>query len=378
MSRSAAIVANGFADGPAQALRDYLVDRGVRVITVLHPLTSEQGTTHRVTEHADGARVDARSIDLRLRPPVSFALDPLVPLRLPRLDVWFGFNPLACARGLAERRLGRARKVVLWSVDFVPDRFGHGTPLTKLYNALDRLSCTHADARIELSETARVARNQHHRIDATRVPTRVVPMGAWLERTPTADPDAFIRRRVVFLGHLVPRQGVAMLLEAAALLQTRGEGVVVDVIGTGLEEEALRERSRELGLQDVVRFHGYVPDHRDVERLLANSSMAVAPYVPSATTFTRHADPGKLKAYLAAGLPIILTEVPPNARELAEEAGAELVRYDSVAIADAVAGTLSSSERWRERSERARRYSERFDWPVLLGGALDDLGLLHS
>ena len=378
MSRSAAIVANGFADGPAQALRDYLVGRGVRVITVLHPLTPEQGTTHHVTEHARGARVDARSIDLRLRPPASFALDPLVPLSFPRLDVWFGFNPLACARGLAERRLGRTRRVVLWSVDFVPDRFGHGTPLTKLYNALDRLSCTHADARIELSEAARVARNRHHRIDAARVPTRVVPMGAWLERTPTVAPDAHTQRRVVFLGHLVPRQGVAMLLEAAALLHTRGEDVVVDVIGSGPDESMLRERSRQLRLQDSVRFHGYVPDHSEVERLLAASSLAIAPYVPSATTFTRHADPGKLKAYLAAGLPIILTEVPPNARELAEEAGAELVRYDPVAIADAIAGALSTSDRWRERSERARRYVGRFDWPVLFGGALDELGLFQS
>ena len=378
MTRSFAIVGNGLADGPAQALRDYLVDSGAQVVTVLHPLTREQGSVHRVTTHRAGAPVLARTIDLRLHPPLSFATDPVVPLRLPRVDVWFGFNPLACARGLVDRKLRRTRKVVLWSVDFVPDRFGRGTPLTKLYNVVDRFSCTHSDARIELSEAARVARNRHHGLELTQVPTRVVPMGAWLERTPTAPADAYTRRRVVFLGHLVPRQGVSKLLDAISVLHARGESIELDVVGTGPEEHVLREHAHALGLDGVVRFHGYVPDHREVERLLADSSLAVAPYEPSATTFTRHADPGKLKAYLAAGLPTILTDVPPNARELAAEAGAELVSYDSTAIADAIAGALASPERWGERSRRARHYMLRFDWPVLLRDALDALGLVES
>ena len=73
-----------------------------------------------------------------------------------------------------------------------------------------------------------------------------------------------------------------------------------------------------------------MPDHRRVEELLAEASIAAAPSDPSETTFTRFADPGKLKSYLAAGLPIVLTDVPPNARELADEAGAELVPYDAV------------------------------------------------
>jgi glycosyltransferase involved in cell wall biosynthesis len=377
-STSFAIVANGFAEGPAQALRDYLVGEGASVVTVLHPLTPEQGTTHRVTRYEAGGPVAARSIDLRVRPPLSFATDPLVPLRLPRVDVWVGFNPLACARGLAQRRLRRARRVVLWSVDFVPDRFGRGKPLTKLYNGLDRFGCTHADARVELSEAARVARNRHHGLDAGRVPTLVVPMGAWLDRVPTVAPDGYASRRVVFLGHLVPRQGVSTLLEAVSLLRARGEMVAVDLIGGGPEEPRLRARAHALGLDGVVRFHGFVPDHRDVERILADSSLAVAPYEPDPASFTRHADPGKLKAYLAAGLPTVLTDVPPNARELAAHAGAQIVDSRPAALADAISDTLASPQQWRVRSDCARDYVRRFDWPVLLRSACVELDLLES
>jgi glycosyltransferase involved in cell wall biosynthesis len=368
-------VANGFAEGPAQALRDYLVAHGADVVAVFHPLTREQGTRHVVTTYAGGRVMNERTRRLPLRPPLSFVLDPFFPLLPPRVDAWFGFNPLACARGLVARAAGRARRVVLWSVDFVPDRFGAGTPATRLYDRVDRICCTRADARVELAVAARDARNRRHGLGpAGTTPTHVVPMGAWLERVVTTPPDGFRQRRVVFLGHLVPRQGVDVLLDALSLLEARGERVAADVIGTGPLERSLRERARSLGLERTVRFHGFVEDHREVERLLAEASIAAAPYRPG-ETFTQYADPGKLKAYLAAGLPIVVTDVPPNAAELARDGGAEIVGYDTEAIAEAVSRTLASPVGWQERRRAALEHSRRFNWPVLLDDLLRKLEL---
>jgi glycosyltransferase involved in cell wall biosynthesis len=367
-----AVVCNGFADGPAQALRDYLVARGSRVVAIFHPLTPEQGTRHRIAVYADGAQVKERSVLLPLRPPASFVLDPFVPLLPMQVDAWFGFNPLACARGLVARGQRRAGRVVLWSVDFVPDRFGRGTLPTRLYDRVDRLCCMRADARVELSETARNARNQRHGLPLGSAHAYVVPMGAWIDRVPTTPPDGFRERRVVFLGHLVPRQGVGTLLDALASLS----GVAADVIGTGPLEQELRERAKRARLD--VTFHGYVADHRDVEQLLARSSVAVAPYAQTDESFTRYADPGKLKAYVAAGLPIALTDVPPNARELASEAGAEVVADDPAALADAISRALASPDQWRTRRESALAYARRFDWDVLLGDLLAELDLSPS
>jgi glycosyltransferase involved in cell wall biosynthesis len=372
--RSFAIVANGFAEGPAQALRDHLVSEGARVVAVAHPLTPEDGTRHVIDEYAGGTLAGSRTIRLPVRPPLSFTLDPLVPLLPPRVEAWFGFNPLACARGLAARSLGRAQFVALWSVDFVPDRFGPGTVATRVYDRVDRLACTRADARVELSEAARDARSRRHGLGGAGAPVHVVPMGAWLERVPTTEPDGHARRRVVFLGHLVERQGVDLLLEALARLAERGEAVQADVIGTGPLERELRREAQRRGLESSVRFHGFVEDHRDVERLLAEAAVGVAPYRPTESTFTRYADPGKLKAYLAAGLPIVLTDVPPNARDLEREAGAEIVAYDADALADAIVRSFDPDD-WARRREAALGYARRFDWAVLLPQLLAKLGL---
>ncbi len=181
-------MANGFADGPAQALRDHLVAGGLDVFTAFHPLTPEQGTQHVVARYEAGRLVEERAVPLLLKPPLSFALDPLVPPLPPKVDAWFGFNPLACARGLVARRFGRARTIVLWSVDFVPDRFGAGTVATRIYDRLDRLCCLRADARVELSEAARDARNARHGLQGDGR-TEIVPMGAWLDRVETVPED---------------------------------------------------------------------------------------------------------------------------------------------------------------------------------------------
>jgi glycosyltransferase involved in cell wall biosynthesis len=309
-----------------------------------------------------------------IRPPLSYAVDPFIPLLPPRVDLWFGFNPLAAARGLGERGLGRSERVVLWSVDFTPNRFGPGTALTRLYDKLDRLGCVRADARVELSEAARDARDSRLRLEDDRPPTHVVPMGAWLDRVPVVPPDGFESRRIVFLGHLTAARGVSVLLDALAVLRSRGVVATLEVIGGGDQLASLEERAIELEIADAVRFHGFVADHRDVERLLAQGAIAAAPYVPGEASFTRWADPGKLKAYLGAGLPILLTDVPPNAGELAREAGAEIVSCEAASIADAIEALLASPDLWRARRAHALRYVRRFDWPVLFGPLLERLG----
>jgi glycosyltransferase involved in cell wall biosynthesis len=370
-----AIAANGFADGPAQALRQYLVDRGFGVFVIGHPLSAEEGKSHVVEAYANGSLVSTRSMRTPLRPPHSFLLDPFIPLRLPRVEAWFGFNPLACARGLLARRQGRTRVTVLWSVDFVPDRFGRGTLGTRLYDRLDKICCIKADARVELTATARDARAARHDLSAATTPTHVVPMGAWLDRAPVTQPDAYKARRIVLLAHLVRRQGVDVVLEALSVLRGRGVEATAEIVGTGPLESRLQEQAMECGIGDLVRFHGFVPDHREVERILASASVAVAPYRPGEGTFTPYADPGKLKAYLAAGLPILLTNVPPNAVELSVDGGAELVPFDAEAIADAVARLLDTPETWRERRAAALNYARRFDWPVLFDELLGRLGI---
>src|SRR6266404_4157085 len=98
------IVANGYVDGPAQPLRDYLISQGARrVVTVFHPLVPEGDNKHIVSTYSDGKQTH-KATKLPNKPPYTYLFDPFTPAHLPPSTAWFGFNNLACLRGLASRK----------------------------------------------------------------------------------------------------------------------------------------------------------------------------------------------------------------------------------------------------------------------------------
>jgi glycosyltransferase involved in cell wall biosynthesis len=295
----------------------------------------------------------------------------VVPALHRRADCWIGFNPLTCARGLADRAAGAVRQCVYWCIDFTEHRFGDGL-LTRAYEEVEGICCRHSDARIDVSDVAAVARTQRHG-RARMAPVRVVAIGAWLDGVPTTTPDSWRRRTLTYLGYLIRAQGGDMFLDALEQLQRREVDFRADVIGRGPMQAELEAKASRLGLDGRVAFHGYVEDP-EMTRLLADGSIGVALYDPAVATFTRWADPGKLKSYLAAGLPILLTDVPPNAHQLEQSGAAEIVPFDAAAIADAMQRQLSSPEDWQRRRAAALELRRDSDWNVLLEDAMRWLG----
>ena len=91
-----------------------------------------------------------------------------------------------------------------------------------------------------------------------------IPFGAALQ--PSAEVDAGRAGdrepgpfRLLFVGRLVERKGLRHLLHAMTSLPS-GRDVVVDVVGDGPERMALESLAGALGVDDRVRFHGFLPD----------------------------------------------------------------------------------------------------------------------
>jgi glycosyltransferase involved in cell wall biosynthesis len=371
-----AIAWNGSTDTPpASSVREFLLRHGARrVTTIQHPLEPEDGRCHRIILYEHGLETQRRTLPLPSRPPYTYALDPLIPPWPPSVDAWIAFNNLTAAKGLVQRSLGRAGKVVYWPIDFVPDRFGTGV-VTRAYDKLDEYCCRHVDARVEVTKVARDARNERHGLVPSEVaPTEVLPLGAWSSRPPVVPVDGWRRRRVIWAGHLIERQGVAMLLEALAVLKHRGVAFTAAIAGHGPLLGALQAQSARLAIDDRVEFVGFISDPAEVERYVASGSVAVAPYDTAPDSLVRFADPSKLHFYTGAGLPIVMTDVPPNASELAAAGGAELVPFTPEGIADGIARALDSPGDWQRRRQTALAYARRFDWEYIAGRALAAVG----
>ncbi len=84
--------------------------------------------------------------------------------------------------------------------------------------------------------------------------------------------------RICVLGRLVPHKRVEHVLETAVRLQARWPKLRVAVVGDGWWARELRDRARQLGLDDVVEFLGYVDEQHKHEEL-ARAWLLAAPSI---------------------------------------------------------------------------------------------------
>jgi glycosyltransferase involved in cell wall biosynthesis len=152
---------------------------------------------------------------------------------------------------------------------------------------------------------------------------------------------------VTAVGRLVPQKAHSRLIEAAARQEARARFLIV---GDGPLRGELERQAASLGLDGTVRFTGA---RRDARAIIARSDLLV---------FSSEWEGLALAAVeaLAAGVPVISTDVAGSAELLSTGAGLVVAR-DPGAIAEAVAGLLADAPR-RERmgAEGRRLHAERY------------------
>ena len=137
---------------------------------------------------------------------------------------------------------------------------------------------------------------------------------------------------VLYAGHLYPWKGVEVLLEAVLRLP---EVHTVIVGGHPKEGDRLRllHLATSLGISDRVDFIGMI-SVSEVQKKLADADVLVLP-TTSTVSADRYTSPLKLFEYLAAGKPIVASDLQSTREVLEHESNAILVTpSDADALAD--------------------------------------------
>jgi len=161
---------------------------------------------------------------------------------------------------------------------------------------------------------------------------------------------------IVTLRNLVPRTGVDLLIQAAAIVHVDRPDVRWDVLGDGEWMAALQGLNKELGMQDVLHFQGFL-DEKLVKRYLYAADAFMLP--------TRSLEGFGLVTLEAnvQGLPVIATPVGANPdvvgwhalNRLAEQATPD-------ALAHALLAYLGEMPDDNARQNLARETAEYFSW----------------
>jgi glycosyltransferase involved in cell wall biosynthesis len=200
-----------------------------------------------------------------------------------------------------------------------------------------------AGAEEELQRVLGVERRRIHRIMLLAPP----PLDAL--RAVPLDVEPPRRRPVfVFVGQLIPRKNVDLLLTATKQLAASGRDVEVWVAGAGPLEGQLRARADTLGIGRAVRFLGPV-SYSSVGFVLDAADVFVMP------TSRDYRSVAVLEA-LRCGRPVIDSSVDGNAGDTVRDGDNGLVFQagDASGLADCMARFVDEPELAKRMGRRAR------------------------
>lgn len=186
------------------------------------------------------------------------------------------------------------------------------------------------------------------RLTASSVPSRaitIIPLGIELSRWPfSSSPLRLDIPEFLFVGRFVPKKGLAVALEALALLHARGCAARMRIVGGGepAERQRLEALVRQLGLTGAVRWEGLLP-YEALPAVMASASALVAPSL-TAPDGDAEGCPMVLMQSQAVGTPVITTHHSGNAEALPPQARRFVVpEADAAALADAMQTLLKLS-----------------------------------
>lgn len=369
-----------YTDGPAQALRDYLKkNKTAKLLFIGHPLFFNPMLKDSGYEfYEDGQMKKASYPEIKRLPAIfsyfrSFILNIIWSIKFSRKwDLYVGSNNLNALSGIILKWLGAVNKTVYYVVDYTPQRFNNKL-VNSIYHVNDRFCVKNCDETWNLSNRMEEARKEY--FGFYNFKQRTVPMGIWLDRIKQPEFREIEKHNLVFMGHILKKQGIQHVLEAIPAIIKEIPDFKFTVIGTGDYLEALRQQAKYLDIADRVKFTGYVEKHQDIELMLAKCAVAILMYEKyldnGHLSWAHFADSGKIKSYLACGLPIILNDVPPNALELKKRQCAVIVSPDKETIAQTVIRMMKDEEILMRYRKNAINYSREFDWNLIFKNNLE-------
>ncbi len=177
-------------------------------------------------------------------------------------------------------------------------------------------------------------------------------------------------REVLFVGRLVERKGVEVLVRAVALLRERRD-IRLRIVGQGAWRPRIEQAIRVCGIQDAVKLMGRVDDE-ELRRVYDDSDLFVLPAIVDAKGDTEGLGVVLIEA-LRAGLPVIASDaggIPDIV--VGGETGWLVPPNDVGALARAIDEVLDDPAEAKRRVVLGQeRVDERFTLPGIVEGLVE-------
>jgi glycosyltransferase involved in cell wall biosynthesis len=241
------------------------------------------------------------------------------------------------------------RRFVFDHHDLCPELYvaktGHRGPFWQLLRISERLTFALADLVISTNESyRRLAIQRGHKRPEQVFVVRNGPNLKRVRPGPALEALKGGRRHLVgYVGLIGEQEGIQYLLQAARhIVHVRGRtDIGFAIVGEGPALAQLRELSRELGVDQFVRFTGHVTD-AELFAILNTADVCVNP--DEYNELNDKSTMNKIMEYMAIGKPIVQFDVTEG-RHSAQEASLYARRNNSVDFGEKILELLADPER---------------------------------
>jgi len=288
-----------------------------------------------------------------------------------KFDLFVGVDNLNTLAGLILKHFGRVRKVIYYTIDYSPIRFKNKL-LNYIYHKIDSLCVRYAD--IVWNVSPRIAKGRKKLFGINYYDKqKLVPIGVWTKKIKHIPFGQVKKHQMLFLGNLIEKQGVQIVLYAIPDILKKIPDFHFLIIGGGEYKKELERIVDRLKIKNYVTFTGWIKDREGLDKMLSESACAIAPYNPDKADFTYYADPTKIKDYLSAGLPVILTDTSHNAREMEQEKCGVLINYHKEDIIKAVIDLMRNNNKLKLYRDNSIKYIRQYNWNLIFTYNLKDV-----
>ncbi len=369
------IVSHIYATGPTHALENFLKGKVKKLAFIGHPFIFAKDTRSHMRLYKSYRKkpvVKFKSFFIRnefISLIKDLILTPYWVIRNGRFDLYIGADCFNALPGIFLKKIGYVDKTVFYTIDYIPKRFPNKI-MNSIYHGLDTFCVKNSDIVWNLSEVMVLEREKKGVPKKNRSKQIVVPMGT--ERNVKQIPISRLKRHTaVHMGHLIPKQGLQLVIESISEIVKKVPKFHLDIIGSGSYEEELKRLAKKLKVDKHITWHGFIKNHSDVEKMLSFCAFGLAPYTNSPDNYIQYTDPGKVKAYLAAGLPIIITDVTKIASEIKEKNCGFSIRYLKKDIVNACINLLTDDDLLKQMKKNVDIMGKSYSWENIFSNSLE-------
>lgn len=287
-----------------------------------------------------------------------------------KYDLFIGFESINALAGIILRKFRKVKTVIYYVSDYSPRRFGNNV-FNKIYLWLDKFCIENADFTWDVSPLIKEARKKAGILKKDSKKILHVPNGLFNSQI---NPLPISKRKpesIVYMGLLNPDQhGVDLALKAFALVLKKTPSATFHVIGgTNREANPFMQMVKDLGIEKSVISHGFIPPNKKMSSIINKCCIGVATYRLDKDPRNRYGDSGKIRQYLACGLPIVATTLQRYTKYAIAKGAGIGVNETPEDFARAILKLFEDKALYKRCSEKALELSRENTWENSYGKA---------